>query len=233
MKLAIAIHLAALLLASVSFANIKTITPKSDEIIEIKAGLGIATIIQIPDTIQSAIMGDQTAYRIEYVDKAVTIKPLRFGARTNLYLITKDRRYNLRLSVVPQNQAYFIVYVRKPEIGSSVKWTTQGKVLSNNDLYLKFVKSSLTSDGFFLLDLTITAKKSLKIQASDFSIYEGSESKVIHSLFLSKTELKKDQKSSVGISLKKSDFGNKALILNYGSGVHELKLEIPKAVLWK
>ncbi len=231
--MAIAIHLAALLLASVSFANIKTITPKSDEIIEIKAGLGIATIIQIPDTIQSAIMGDQTAYRIEYVDKAVTIKPLRFGARTNLYLITKDRRYNLKLSVVPQNQAYFIVYVKKPEIGSSVKWTTQGKVLSNNDLYLKLIKSAVTSDDFLLLDLTITARKSLKIQASDFWIYEGSESKVIHSLFLSKTELKKDQKSSVGISLKKADFGNKALILKYGSGIHELKLEIPKAVLWK
>ncbi len=231
--MALAIHLAALFLASVSFANIKTITPKSDEIIEIKTGLGIATIIQIPEAIQSAIMGDQTAYRIEYVGQAVTIKPLRFGAKTNLYLFTKDKRYNLRLSVVPQNQAYFIVYIKKPEIGSSVRWITQGRVLTNNDLLLKLNKSGLTSDGFLLLDISIVAQKSIKIQASNFWIYEGNESKVIHSLFISSAELKKGQRSLVGISLKKSDFGNKPLILKYLVGKQELKIDLPKAALWK
>ena len=89
------IHLLALLLASSSFANVKTVTPKTDEILEIKTALGIATIIQVPDSVQQAIVGDQSAYRIEYVDKAVTIKPLRYGAKTNLYLFTQKRRYKI------------------------------------------------------------------------------------------------------------------------------------------
>lgn len=233
MRMTLLIHLAALLLASVSFANIKTLTPKNDEIIEIKTALGIATIIQIPDTIQSAILGDQSAYRIEYVDHAVTIKPLRGGAKTNLYLFTKERRYNLRLIVVPQNLAYYIVYIKKQDVGTGPRWAANGKIISTLELSLKLLRTGTTQDNFLLLDIEVTAKKPQTLQASDFWLWQGHESKTIQSLFLSRTDLKKDQKALVGISVKREELKNQSLILELKASPKSLKIEIPREALWK
>ena len=231
--MAFVIHLAALLLASASFANIKNVTPKIDEIVEIKTALGIATIIQMPETVQSAIMGDQSAYRIEYVDHAVTIKPLRGSAKTNLYLFTKERRYNLRLTVVPQNQAYYIVYIRKTELGSGPKWILMGQVASNSDYALKLLKIGSTSDGFLLLNLSVTARRSFTLEPSDFWLIQDKESKVLQSLFLSRLSLKKDQTASVGISVKRNDLSSRVLVIEVRNGSKPLHLEIPKEVVWK
>lgn len=232
MRIALVIHATALLLASISFANVKSFTPKSDEIIGISAGLGIATIVHVPDTIQSAIIGDQTAYRIEYVDHAVTIKPLRYGAKTNLYLFTKEQRFNLRLEVVPQNQAYYIVYIKKTMPGTSVKWVPHGKVVSGNGLQLKLSKIGFTNDGFILLDLSVKTNSALKVAPSDFWMTQGSESKVIQSLFLSKTELKGGQSAFVGMALKKADFSSRDLAVELRLGQKPVILNIPRQVLW-
>lgn len=233
MRIAFAIHLAALLLASVTFANIKNVTPKTDEIIEIKTALGIATIIQMPEAIQSAIMGDQSAYRIEYVGGAVTIKPLRGGAKTNLYLFTKDRRYNLRLTIVPQNIAYYIVYIRKADLGVGPRWIQIGQTVSGNDYVLKLLKIGSTSDGILLLNLSVTAKKSLALAPSDFWLLQDKDSKVLQSLFLSRTNLKKDQTTSVGISVKRSELSSAGLAVEVRNGPKPLRLEVPKGAVWK
>src|SRR5580704_8633889 len=80
-----------------AFAHIHSVKMKPDQILLVKTALGIATIIETPETVQSAIIGDQSAFKVEYLDRAVTIKPLRAGAKTNLYLQTANRRYDLRL----------------------------------------------------------------------------------------------------------------------------------------
>lgn len=228
------IHLAAFLLASVTLASVKTLSPKNDEILEIKTSLGIATIIQLPETIQSAIMGDQSAYRIEYVGQGVTIKPLRGGAKTNLYLFTKEGRYNLRLSVVPQNQAYYIVYIKKSDLGEGPRWTTQGKTAANDKLTIKLLRSGVTQDGFLLLDVVVTAKKPYEFRTSDFWLWQGTELTVIHSLFLSRLQIKKDQIVNVGLAVKRSELKNFPLIVEMKMASQQsLRVEVPKESLWK
>lgn len=234
MRIALLIHLAALCLASMSFANIKNITPKNDEIIEIKTALGIATIIQLPEVIQSAIMGDQSAYRIEYVGQSVTIKPLRGGAKTNLYLFTKEKRYNLRLVVVPQNLASYIVYIKKPELGGTgTSWSAFGKTVVVGDLTLKVSKLGVTSDGFLLIYAQLTAKKSYHLEASDLWLWQGKESKIMDNLFLSRTDLKADQSTLIGIAIKRSELKPLPLTLEIKSSSKSLKMEIPKEALWR
>lgn len=227
------IHLVSFMLASVSFGNIKTVAPKNDEIVEVKAALGIATIIQVPDSIQSAIIGDQSAYRIEYVDKAVTIKPLRSGARTNLYLFTMERRFSLVLNVVPQQAAYYIVYIKKADLGTGPRWISVNRAVSNAELSLKVNRIATTSDDFLLVDLNVIAKKTLKLQASDFWLLEGSDSKVINSIFLSKVELKKGQAAQLGISIRKSDLGKRPLAFEYRNSGKALRVDLLREAQWK
>lgn len=233
MKISFLIHVTALFLAQVSFANVKTVTPKGDEILQIKTALGIATIIQIPDAIQSAIIGDQSAYRIEYADKAVTIKPLRYGAKTNLYLFTQKKRYNLRLETVPQDRAFYIIYVKDQEIGGSLNWKPINKTVVGKAGTLKVVRIGTTRDGFLLLDLEITPKGLLKIEASDFWLRQATVSKPINSLFLSRSSVQKGQVAYVGMSVQKSELANRNLNIDFESQDESLRIELSKELLWK
>lgn len=233
MRIALLVNFAAFCLASMSFANIKNISPKNDEIIEVKTALGIATIIQLPEIVQSAIMGDQSAYRIEYVGQFVTIKPLRAGAKTNLYLFTKEKRFNLRLIVGPQNLASYIVYIKKPEIGASgTAWSIFGKSVTAGALNLKILKVGTTSDGFVLIHAQLTTKKSYSLQASDIWIWQGKDSKIIDNLFVSRTDLRSDRSSQIGIAIKQSELKAQPLIFEV-KAAKPLRIEIPKEALWK
>ncbi|MGZ3772734.1 MAG: TrbG/VirB9 family P-type conjugative transfer protein [Pseudobdellovibrionaceae bacterium] len=233
MKKCFFIHLTALFFAQFSFANVKTVTLKADEILNIKTALGIATIIQIPDTIQSAIVGDQSAYRIEYIDKAVTVKPLRYGAKTNLYLFTQKRRYNLRLETVPQNQAYYIIYVQDKGTGETPAWQSVDKFVIGKSSTIKLLRIANTSDGFLLLDLEIIPKINMKVQPSDFWIRQSTISKPIHSLFLSKVNFQKGQMAHIGMSIQKSDLANKDLNIDWEGADENLRIILPKEMLWK
>lgn len=220
-------------MAQFSFANVKTVTPKGDEILEIKTALGIATIIQIPDTIQSAIIGDQSAYRIEYVDKAVTIKPLRYGAKTNLYLFTQKKRYNLRLETVPQDRAFYIIYVKDKDQGEEPTWRLVNKSVEGKSSTWKLNRIAKTTDGFLLLDLEIVPKGSMNVQASDFWIKQSTVSKPINSLFMSRTKFQKGQVVHLGMSIQRSELANRDLDIDFDGEVENLRIILPKELLWK
>ncbi len=65
---------------------------KPDQIVTVKTALGLATIVQVPDVPTRLVIGNQSAFKVEYLDKAITIKPLRALVGTNLYIsqITTD-----------------------------------------------------------------------------------------------------------------------------------------------
>lgn len=59
-----------------------------DQIVTVRTSIGIATIIQVPDRPNSVVVGDQDAFKVEYLDQAITIKPLSSRAKSNLYIYT-------------------------------------------------------------------------------------------------------------------------------------------------
>lgn len=231
------IHIVALLLSTISFARIKTIAPKTDEIILVKTSLAIATIIQFPDStsVQFPIIGDQSAFRIETIDKGITIKPLRYGAKTNLYLFTDKKRYNFRLATENQDQADYIIYIKSSDEAEPLHWKTIEKSVSNKELKLSLHNLTLTTDYKLLLDLSIrVVDRDVKLLPESFWIYQDKESKVIHSLFLSDKTASQKKPVQLGIAISKNDLKeNKALVVTLKSKNSNLNLEIPKEVLWK
>lgn len=223
-------------LGTVAVAQIRKISAKEDDILTVKAALGIATIIQLPDTIQSAIIGDQSGFKIEYLDKAVTIKPLRWGAKTNLYLVTEKRRFNVRLLTGSQEIADYIVYIRNPDAPKSlVKWNTFGKSVALNELILSVERVGISSGGFILLDVKLanTSTQDFSVKPSDIWIKQGGSSKTINSLFVSDLQLTKKVPVRIGISLAKSDLvSGKPVVLEI-KGMKFISISIPEGVLWK
>lgn len=218
-----------------ALAHVRNVMAGVDDILTIRAALGIATIIQVPETIQSAIIGDSSGFKVEYLDKAVTIKPLRWGVKTNLYLNTEKRRYNLRLVTLSQDVADYIVYVKHPEAKPPSRWTSVSRFAEGNGLRLSVARVGSSNQGFILLDakLTTSSGESLTLKPEEFWITQNGSSKVINGLFLSDLKLSKAKPVLVGISLAKSDLVEKKPLTIEIRGKQKLSLTLPEGSLWK
>lgn len=235
MRMVYLIYLGPLLFASAAFAQVRNQYVKSDQILTVRAALGIATIVQVPDTIQSAIIGDQSAFKVEYLNKAVTIKPLRYGAKTNLYLMTEKRRYNLRLLTLGQDAADYIVYVQTNESVPSTKWQNVNRFVEAGLLRLSFSRVGRSSEAFILLDGQMISKshENTAIKPSDIWLFQEGKSKIINGLFLSDLTLSKGKPLLIGLSLSKSDLiAKKPLTIEIRSP-QKISVTLPKELIWE
>lgn len=225
----------AFVMATTGYAQIRKTTTKEDEILTIKTALGIATIVQLPEVVQSAIIGDQSGFKIEYLDKAVTIKPLRWGAKTNLYLVTASRRFNLRLVTGSQEIADYIVYLKKPEPPKpETKWRAVSRSATQKNLKLTVVRIGQSPGGFILIDALLGSTLSQRMAVKPESVWvkQSGNSKVVNSLFMSDSKVEKDKPLRLGISLAKSDLIiGKALVLEVNSE-QSVSIGLTEADLW-
>jgi hypothetical protein len=199
--------------------RVRKLELQSDQIAQIKTALGIATIIQVPDVPNSVVVGDSEAFKVEYLDQAITIKPLHAGAKSNLYIYTDYRRYNVQLISGAQDQANFIVYleparsfkknekpirVTEPHM-SGIRWWKFYKQLKNDELQFEFKRVGLSSNNVVLFEFQIKSQKPIEISPSSFILKQNGHLVTIHNLFLS--NLKIDSKNSVNgtIEVLKSD----------------------------
>jgi hypothetical protein len=221
---------------SYAVAQVRKVTVKSDEILTVKTALGIATIIQLPETIGSAIIGDQSGFKVEYLDRAVTIKPLRWGVKTNLYLVTEKRRYNIRLLTLPQNSADYIVYVKSPDAEpATTNWVKVEKTEESDEYKLIIKRIGLSDSGFILIDASLSLKssKDLIVKPEDFWIKQNGEAKVINGLYLSNQRLSKEKPILIGISLAKSDLKSKQAVTIELQLNRKFSATLPGGLLWK
>lgn len=237
----ILIFLGAMLLANTSFAHVRSIYPKSDEIVVIKTSLAFATIIQFPDatTVQFPIIGDQSAFRIEPVDNGITkglsLKPLRGRAKTNLYLFTDKQRYNFKLVTEGEAEADYIVYIRSNKATDDLKWKTIEKTVSGNELKITLHKVTTTKDQMLLFDLSVMAiNEDVKLLPENFWLYQDKKSKLIQSLFLGNTRTSVKKPIQLGIAISKNELlVNQLLEISYRDKKTAVSLMVPSEVLWK
>lgn len=225
-----------LCVVSSGFAQIRKATSKEDDILTVKTALGIATLVQLPEAVQSAIIGDQSGFKIEYLDRAVTIKPLRWGAKTNLYLVTGSRRFNIRLVTGPQESADYIVYLTNQERPKpKTKWRNVARSSTQKHLKLAVVRVGHSPAGFILIDalLTSTQAKRTTIKPDSIWIKQSGSSKVINSLFMADARVEKGKPLKLGISLAKSDLVTGKPIAIEVNSEQSVSLQLTEADLWK
>src|SRR5690606_17824343 len=103
--------LMALSLPGFASGRVRKVEVKPDQIVTVRTAIGIATIIQVPERPNSIVVGDQSAFKVEYLDQAITIKPLHGSAKSNLYIYTDYRRFNVQLVTTSEPAADYVVYL--------------------------------------------------------------------------------------------------------------------------
>ncbi len=190
-------------------ARVRRVTVNGDQIVTVKTSLGIATIIQVPDRPNSVVVGDQDAFKVEYLDQAITIKPISNGARSNLYIYTDWKRFNVELVSGSESIADYVVYLDNPKARAAtiplssnqqtgVTWTSFKKSLRNDSIQLDVKRLGLVRDGFLLVEFTITSKTPQAFKPEWIWLSQNGETKTIHNLYLSSLEVS-NQKSISGV----------------------------------
>lgn len=193
--------------SSLANANnkIRKVTVIGDQIITVKTALGIATIIQVPDRPNSVVVGDQDAFKIEYLDQAVTIKPLQMGAKTNIYIYTDWKRYNVELVSGSESVSDYVVYLENPkdkkEISESplakndaTKWFELTNTLRSGDIILKTKRVAKLKNGILQIEFYLASEKKQKINPEWIWLTQKNKTKPIHNLILSSLEISSDSK---------------------------------------
>lgn len=217
-------------ISATSFAHVRTVTLKKDQLLTVRTALGIATIIQVPDAIQSAVIGDQSGFKVEYMDRAITIKPLRYGAKTNLYLMTEKERFNVRLQTLSQDAADYVVYIAGPTMKKPTAWKALSKTATNGDVTLSIRRIAISANGVLLIDGSLITKRDLKISPEMFWVSQTSKSKVIDSLFLTSLGLKREKPVRFGLSILRSELDStSAITLQFKSDSKPISLSLGRS----
>lgn len=213
----------------------RKIVTSNDEVAEVKTGLGIATKILLPDNPNAPpIIGDLGAYRIEMIDKGYAVKPIRSGAKTNLFISTINRPYTVKLTQVNQESADYIVYLVSREVKlNHIEWRDFKRRIKSDYFVLETKRIGKSKDGFFVLDFTLKSKSKNLIDPEWFYLKQGKIVKIIHTLFLSSPEIESDKPVSGSLSANLKDLSSDVaavLFINFQEG---LRLEIPREYLWR
>lgn len=218
-------------------SNVKKIEVKVDELTTIHTAVGIATIIQLPEPIQGVIIGDLGAFKIEYLDKAITIKPLRLGARTNLYITTPSRRFNVRLVTQNQDASDYVVYLsaKEQKEKSVITWRQFKRLAKTNSLSVELKRVGRTKDGFLLIDFLLKTSESNKNKVDPESIWlkQGKDSKIINGLFLSSEYVDAKNPLQIVMTLNQNDLISEIPASIEIKGINSVSIEIPKEALWR
>lgn len=217
-------------------ARVRKVEVPKDRIVTVKTALGIATIIQVPAPPSSIVVGDSSAFKVEYLDQAITIKPLRSGAKSNLYIYTDWRRFNVQLSTGAEGGADYVVYLEEPapkSSASSLRWLKVGRSLANEGVTLSIRRVARTENGRLLLEFSVASSKSEKFDPKWIWLTQKGKARPIQSLFLSQLEVSPQSPGTGTIEVLAADIDLNVPLLIELRRKKTASLSLPKAAAWK
>jgi len=182
--------------STASAPKVRHISLLTDQIAIVKTALGIATIIQVPDRPNSLVVGDTEAFKVEYLDQAITIKPMRNGARSNLYIYTDYHRFNVQLIAGSEASADYVVYLDIPKEKKNGKdakptlhWKPYRSRLKNESISLAVTRIGRVKDDLLVIEFKLTGTRREAIDPKWIWLTQNGETKPIHRLALSRLEV--------------------------------------------
>jgi len=215
-------------------ARVRHLEVTKDEIVPVRTSIGIATIIQVPDRPNSVVVGDQDSFKVEYLDQAITIKPIVGGARSNLYVYTDYRRFNIELITGPQAVSDYVVYLKQPKTKKPdpVQWKQFSNSLSNDEIRLAVKRIGTFNKEIFLVEFELTSKSQLTFKPDWLWLTQSGEFRPIHNLVLSSLDLKAGRKVSGLMQVRKIDLNPSENLRIEVRRTKTTFLTLPKAGSW-
>jgi hypothetical protein len=149
-----------------------------------------------------AVLGDQDAFKLEYIGNSITLKPVVQNAKSNLFVYTEWGRFTFTVSTVAPGAADYLVKVafkseetkvpaaRSPKrIPVSRSATAQGFTLSVKEIEMPLDLKNPRGSTLIRFELSST-KKPYSFQPASLGLKQGSQFIPIDQIYLDQLELK-------------------------------------------
>lgn len=221
--------------------RIRRVSVQGDQIVTVQTSLGIATIIQVPDRPNSVVVGDQDSFKVEYLDQAITIKPLSGNSKSNLYIYTDWKRFNVALVSGNQAVADYVVYLDIPKEKSQttsskesgIRWTDLKNSLKSDTFSLNVKRVGKTKEGILLIEFSVSSNQKEAFKPEWLWITQSGEMRPIHNLFISALEVAPQRPISGVLQLREIDLNANEPIRVELRRKRTSYLTIPRVTSWK
>lgn len=218
--------------------RVRRLNLKRDEIAQVKTALGIATLIQVPDRPTSVVLGDTNAFKVEYLESAITIKPLSHSSKSNLYIYTEGRRFNVSLTTTPLPSADYIVYLegdrKLPEPTPTPimeRWRPYVTEKSSPDFQVRTSRVGTAGD-FLLVEFYISSQAVAAFRPDWIWLTQRGRTIPIHRLSLSAVESAPEKPIQGFIIVRRSDASTGAPLVLEVRAPKPIKLKLPEVNAW-
>jgi len=189
----------------------KTVQMASEEVLEVKTAIGYSTLLEFDSRPTAAVLGDQDAFKVEYLGNTLSIKPLFSSSKTNLFVFTEYDKFNFRLlSGAAANVDYSLRVKRKRSNPGTASSTPGANPDRSKDVVLESSLNLTASDKqaaltvlsvgqppskkALIVKFSLTLKdseiSSPEISANDITVFQGTKNIQAHNLYLSRSQLK-------------------------------------------
>ena len=216
--------------------RVRKIELQRDQIVTVKTAVGIATIIQVPERPNSIVVGDQAGFKVEYLDQAITIKPLHGGARSNLYIYTDYRRFNVQLVTTAESLADYVVYLENPKEkikSSPISWMKYRNHLKIDGLTLETKRLAKTKDGVLLIEFDVSSTAKGKFKPEWIWLTQNGITRPIHNLLISSQDLLPERPIKAMMQVLRGDLSETESLRIEMRGKKKSYLTLPKVNAWK
>jgi hypothetical protein len=207
---------------------------KHDEIAQVRTAIGIATLIQVPDRPTSVVLGDTNAFKVEYLENAITIKPLSHSSKSNLYIYTEGRRFNVSLVTLPVTSADYIVYL-EPEVAAPdtllERWRDYTAEKGNHDFKVAITRLGKSNDRL-LITFQVIASKAVRLKPDWIWLTQGGQTIAIQDLNLSGLDVVEHTPVGGFLSVKVTDLRKSVPLTFEVRAPVPIKIKLPEVKSW-
>lgn len=221
-----------LLLASASALGkpVSTVELGPGEVATVRTALGHSTLIDIGRRPRAVVVGDQDAFRVEYVGNRIAIKPLVEGVRTNLFISTAYEDFQVVLAVGAVEQADFLVRLsrRGPEAAMQVHEPPPRCAPIDARGGLQVAVHTLRRVGRLIeAKFSVRASQPVTFEPEQIAVVAGKRDVVIETLQLERLAV--DWQPTLGaVTFSMDGLNRKArVILRFSTPTSKVPLEVP------
>lgn len=154
------IFIALAFFSEISFAApSRTVQMKEGEMTPIYVSPKFSTILQFDAHPEPGLIGDQDAFKVEYMRNLVAIKPLMSRGKTNLFIFTKEGQFNFQL-ISSNDHHDNIVYVKRAGNNAPEKLLTTERIVMIDDLITRRLNKVVKSKNAKLTIESVATPKS-------------------------------------------------------------------------
>ncbi|MEQ1875506.1 MAG: TrbG/VirB9 family P-type conjugative transfer protein [Bdellovibrionia bacterium] len=170
-------------------SGVRDLNLKPRDVGTIRTSVGYSTVLQFNERPINVVIGNQSAFRVEFIKNNVTIKPISSGVKTNLFIFTENDRFNLTVVSGSSQGVDYVVRVKRT-FEDPNKAAQLNRFSHSNGVKLTLLRKIQGRDGTFLdFEISNQTNVKLKLLPDTLRIVRGKTPEAIKSAYFDTSTL--------------------------------------------